>query len=1342
VGEERKLLKTGRADRPSYRWWGGALWAAVLVYAAIAAAQAQGANIHAFGASFGGASSTVVDPFPLGAPADVAIDQSSGASHGDFYVSDSGHFRVEKFDAQGKFVLMFGKEVNKTKVEAKASEAEQNVCTAASGNECKSGVQGAAGKGQFSNPRFVAVDSSNSASTGDVYVGDSATSTVYKFDQSGAFISENDGSAATGGPFSEIDGVTVDGSGNVWVFDAGAVFHFEENGTQVGTPFGTDGGRPSGIAVDGDEDFYVVQGLEDLAKFNSSGTLIGRVTQSPAGPGGGQLPTGFALNHSTEEIYVGFGTEIAHIAPGCDPAKGLCAVADSFGFPQLQAGAGLTASSESNIVYAADKAANLVDSFVVGLEAVTGSASEIEAEEATVGATVNPEGATVSECGFEYGATEEYGQSVLCGQSVGSGASPVSVSAQLKGLKGGTVYHYRVFARNSAGILRAEDKTFTTSPTAVIEEATAKNITATSAELTAKINPSGLDTHYRFEYGTTLSYSTSVPIPDEDIGSGSAGVEVSQAIGGLQPNTTYHFRVVASDSNAIVEGEDHTFIFSSAEHPACPNESLRAGLAANLPDCRGYEMVTPPQKNSALIGALLFGVGEPQISQDGSRMIVPSLQCFSGAESCIAHRQSEGELYEFSRVSGAWQVNPLAPPADRFRTESLLSWGANANSMLFSSPGADETETFYAREPDGNYRLIGPLGEPGTPYNALSPAVVASTSDYSHIVYETTHPVWSFDKGSRQGPGATSLYEYTSASSAEPQLVGVSGGAGSTDLISTCGTGVGASAPTSASNSFNPISEDGRIVYFTPAPCEAGGSGANAGKAVPVSTLYERVDESRTIAVSAAVAASCTTPECQGSAPAAALFEGASQSGERAVFTSTQQLTDGANQDRRPEDGSLGCLKTAPAASGCNLYLSECPAHCEDPSQRKLIDASEGAKSGGGPRVQGVVAISPDASHVYFVAKGALTNTKNKLGEGAQTGADNLYLYERDEAHPQGQLSFVARLSVEDLPNWAGGINFSGGGGEVSRKGLGVANVTPDGRRLVFASHRALTADAAAAGPAQIYRYDAQSEEMTRISVGQGGFNDNGNAGKAGADASIAFARRAFILGNGPAHTNPTMSNDGNYVFFQSPLALAPGALNEAKIGNTSEFAQNVYEFHEGVVSLISDGKDKSESGKIDVQNPELLGTDASGQNVFFATNSQLTGKDTDTQRDYYDARIGGGEEPAVEPPVCESDTCRGPSSVAPPSLPSTLVGPSGNLSPPIVPPPGPGSKPKPPSKAEQLAKALKSCRNKYKGKSKVKKNKRSKCEAQAKAKYAPKHKAAKKKSTKKKSKKSSKGSK
>jgi Tol biopolymer transport system component len=53
--------------------------------------------------------------------------------------------------------------------------------------------------------------------------------------------------------------------------------------------------------------------------------------------------------------------------------------------------------------------------------------------------------------------------------------------------------------------------------------------------------------------------------------------------------------------------------------------------------------------------------------------------------------------------------------------------------------------------------------------------------------------------------------------------------------------------------------------------------------------------------------------------------------------------------------------------------------------------------------------------------------------------------------------------------------------------------VTPDGRFLVFTSHRALTADDTRGdGPAQVYEYDAQTGTLTRVSIGQDGYNENG----------------------------------------------------------------------------------------------------------------------------------------------------------------------------------------------------------------------------------------------------------
>jgi hypothetical protein len=72
-----------------------------------------------------------------------------------------------------------------------------------------------------------------------------------------------------------------------------------------------------------------------------------------------------------------------------------------------------------------------------------------------------------------------------------------------------------------------------------------------------------------------------------------------------------------------------------------------------------------------------------------------------------------------------------------------------------------------------------------------------------------------------------------------------------------------------------------------------------------------------------------------------------------------------------------------------------------------------------------------------------------------------------------------------------------------------------------------------------------------------------------------------------------------------------------------------------------------------------LLGSDESGQNVFFMTADQLVPKDTDTQVDIYDARICEPEqgnpcitEPPPPLPPCDGESCHG----IPESTPSLLA--------------------------------------------------------------------------------------
>ena len=189
--------------------------------------------------------------------------------------------------------------------------------------------------------------------------------------------------------------------------------------------------------------------------------------------------------------------------------------------------------------------------------AVTGEATSVKQTSATLNATVDPEGQTVSDCHFEYGTTSSYGSSAPCTSLPGSGTTPVAVSASITGLTANTTYHYRIVATNPTGTSYGADKEFTAAPnapTAVTGEAT--SVKQTSATLNATVDPEGQtvsDCH--FEYGTTSSYGSSAPCTSLP-GSGTTPVAVSASITGLTANTTYHYRIVATNPGGTSHGSD------------------------------------------------------------------------------------------------------------------------------------------------------------------------------------------------------------------------------------------------------------------------------------------------------------------------------------------------------------------------------------------------------------------------------------------------------------------------------------------------------------------------------------------------------------------------------------------------------------------------------------------------------------------------------------------------------------------------------------------------------------------------------------------------------------------
>ena len=89
-------------------------------------------------------------------------------------------------------------------------------------------------------------------------------------------------------------------------------------------------------------------------------------------------------------------------------------------------------------------------------------ATGVEQTVATLNATVNPEGTTLSDCHFEYGPSTEYGTHVPCSPEPGVEKEPVPVSASLTGLNLATTYHFRIVATNQSGTTKGNDVAFQT----------------------------------------------------------------------------------------------------------------------------------------------------------------------------------------------------------------------------------------------------------------------------------------------------------------------------------------------------------------------------------------------------------------------------------------------------------------------------------------------------------------------------------------------------------------------------------------------------------------------------------------------------------------------------------------------------------------------------------------------------------------------------------------------------------------------------------------------------------------------------------------------------------------
>ena len=249
-----------------------------------------------------------------------------------------------------------------------------------------------------------------------------------------------------------------------------------------------------------------------------------------------------------------------------------------------------------------------------------------------------------------------------------------------------------------------------------IQSASSLNITEGEAELQARIDPGNAATTYVFEYTTQDRFEA------EDFAGAQVGgagelpasgnnIVVFGSANGLTPGTTYRFQVVATNEIDSVK-EEGTFTTYPAPGviPACPNDEVRTGLSALLPDCRAYELVTPADTNArAPVGYGLF-FGSPKASPTGNAVSFLTegggIPGFEGAGSLT------GDSYLAKRGDGGWSTEITGPngvessapfPGSSSIDQGFLLWRANGDgtALLEGKP------TSYVRYPDGHSELLG-----------------------------------------------------------------------------------------------------------------------------------------------------------------------------------------------------------------------------------------------------------------------------------------------------------------------------------------------------------------------------------------------------------------------------------------------------------------------------------------------------------------------------------------------------------------------------------------------------------------------------------------------------------
>jgi hypothetical protein len=934
-----------------------------------------------------------------------------------------------------------------------------------------------------------------------------------------------------------------------------------------------------------------------------------------------------------------------------------------------------------------------VESFTTPEAPVTESAVAQGSSTVLLAGELNPGGAS-GKVTYQF----DYSNSGTCAGAGVEHTSPVEmseakqlhVSGEAKELEANAEYKFCLVATNAYGgqAVSNEVSAHTAPHAPKVAAASVTEITSGAATVGTQIYPYGEPTSYHVGYGTTTAYGSSTP--EVSAGAGAAAVSVQTRLEGLTPNTEYHYRVVASNGAGSENTADATFTTGAA-----------AIVAPSSFGERVDELVTP--------------AGESSEQETHRQLLYWSPDYIDGIASNFGAFQAarDGEAV-------AYMTSPV--PGGSGDEESSLG-----GDQQVASRGPEGHWTQVLDEPEGV-----PFHEPNET-QAFSPNLTAGIFSSYCSVCGLTGILPDKDAQLYKQPGVTD--SYAPASTYEPLITttppyregGYANGFGAFE--------VGYAVTT------NPVSNDnGRRPVFAGASADysevlfeandkltenaAGGPGEDP-------RTHLRYAEENNLYVSAHGGLGLVNVLPDGSTEANATFgalpfgnEAAknlpdfsnviSSDGSKVFWTNLNTgdlyVRENPTQPQSPLVGG----KCTVAADACTIliaedarfwtatldgakafYVKEGGLYEYDLESAQRTELSEGAE------VEGVLGASEDGSYVYYAAEGG-----------------KLYLSHDDGQKPQ----FIAAVSKEDgtaAPFYkhseSGVIEHEETGDWTPGLGQRTAEVTPDGRALVFVSKESLTRYNNEGLP-EVYVYESEA--------GAGGAHlfcsscaPSGEAPKFIANGELAPEGHLGIPGSTlPLSYKDTfqanaISEDGSEVFFESTEPLVPQATDESmNVYEWQRYGTHGCELKGGCVSLLSGGESPSASW--------LIGASADGSNIFMITRAKLAPEDTSELYEVYDARVEG-QRPVA--PVCTGTGCQG--LPAPPPVFATPASFTyegvGNFAPSVV-KTTIKAEPKSLTRKQKLVKSLKAC-----AKDKPR-HKRSLCEARARRLYGAKSKATK----------------